>query len=100
MPLLLLLAYCAALVLLDLGVTLKRVLEYGTGVELNTLARNAMERWGALPGSIIGLLVPNAILLTLLAVFRLEKILIFLAGFRTCWALLSMYSILKLKNER
>lgn len=93
MPLVFLALYIFVLVAFDQQITVKRVEEYGPNIELNPIVRSAVVRWGAFPGSTIGLVLPNAIVLSLLVAFKLKLILTFYAGFKSCWALMQLKSL-------
>ena len=93
MPLVILALYIFALVVFDQQITVKRVEEYGPDIELNPIVRRAVIRWGAFPGSSIGLIVPNAVVLWVLVGFKLRMLLAFYAGFKTCWALMQLKSL-------
>lgn len=93
MPLVLLALYIFVLVVFDQTITVKRVEEYGPDIELNPIVRLAVVRWGAFPGSSIGLIAPNVAVLFALVLFKLTGVLLFYAGFKSCWALMQIKSL-------
>lgn len=84
--------YTLVLVLIDQHITFKRIEEYGVDIELNPVVRECAIHLGAFGGSVLGVVGFNLALLGFLALLKLKSALFFLAGFKSCFALMQLKS--------
>ena len=84
--------YTLVLVFIDQHITFKRIEEYGVNIELNPVVRECAVHLGAFGGSILGVIGFNLVLLGFLSLLKLKSALLFLAGFKSCFALMQLKS--------
>jgi hypothetical protein len=80
-------------VLLDGALSLKRLKARGVDAERNPLIRKACEKFGLLPGMLLGLVAPWVVMLILLAAFHCDRVISFWLGVRTLWAVFQIDSM-------